>query len=56
MGCVSKLFESVQMTFLKHLKNLSSTSKYVEISTKALFNAMEELQIDEESEVLLKML
>ena len=44
------------MTFLKHLKNLSSTSKYVGISTWALFNAMEELQIDEKSGVLLKML
>ena len=44
------------MTFLKHLKDLSSTSKYVEISTKALFNAMEELQIDQKSGELLRMI
>ena len=53
---VSKLFESVQVTFLKHLKNLSSTSKYVGIATKALFNAMEELQIDQKSGDLLRKL
>ena len=44
------------MTFLKHLKNLSSTSKYVEISTWALFNAMEKLQTDQKSGDLLRML
>ena len=38
---------------MKHLKNLSSASKYVEISTKALFNAMEELQIDQKFGVFL---
>ena len=42
------------MTFLKHLKNLSSTSKYVGIATKALFNAMEKLQIDQEVGVFLR--
>ena len=56
LGCVSKLFESVQVSFLKHLKNLSSTSKYVGIATKALFNAMEELQIDQKSGEMLRML
>ena len=44
------------MNFLKHLKNLSSTSKYVEISTGALFNAMEKLQIDQKSGDLLRVL
>ena len=44
------------MPFLKHLKNLSSTSKYVEISTWGLFNAMEKLQIDQKSGDLLRML
>ena len=47
LGCISKVFERFQMNFMKHLKNLSSTSKYVEISIWALFNAMEELQIDQ---------
>ena len=56
LGCISKLFESVQMTFLRHLKNLSSTSKYVEISTWALFNAMQKLQINQKSGDLLRML
>ena len=56
LGRVSKLFETVQVTFLEHLKNPSSTSKYVEISTKALFNAMEKLQIDQKSGEMLRML
>ena len=56
LGCVSKLFESVQVAFLKHLKNLSSTLKYVGVATKALFNAMEELQIDQNSGEVLRML
>ena len=62
----SELSESIGMhfeafwkrsdAFLKHLKNLSSTSKYVEISTWALFNAMEELQINDTFRVFLKVL
>ena len=44
------------MNFMKHLKNLSSTSKYVEISIWALFNAMEELQIDQKFGVFLRVL
>ena len=44
------------VTFLKHLKKLSSPSKYVGIATEALLNAMEELQIDKTSGVLLRML
>ena len=41
---------------MKHLKNLSSTSKYVGIATKALLNAMEELQIDQKFGVFLRVL
>ena len=38
------------------LKNQSPCFKYVEISTEALFNAMEKLQIDQKSGDLLRVL
>ena len=51
-----KAFRKLSGDFLKHLKNLSSTSKYVGIATKALINAIEELHIDQKSVDLLRVL
>ena len=44
MGHILKLFEAFWRAFLKSLKNQSPRLKYVEISTEALFKAIEWLQ------------